>query len=386
MPTPSPQAVPSTTYPSTQRSPPEPTIPTSKQVPHHDIQQSNIRRSSSTSLYSPPTTNPPIHVTPVLAPSKHPPKVAIAGQSSIYSLHRVPFLHCTVLYVRQQIKQHHKQIPLAKRGSVTFASSRLRECSQRLVLGRVNMHKRGGLLTTQILIVNTNNLKSPTTVCLTTTNINAVNVISSSIISLSGLRHRVVRNANGINVPGIRSTTRAIASVGPSIAIGPCRVHMSTNGVTRLVTNCSIVISTTSGFSAGFLVGSTYILTKGPCVCNNTLQFRNRLVACIPKQNPYCHYVFHSVPTTNRIPDYGRTNILNTIIKIVNDVRTIRTIGLVLNINGPLATQLVAFSTLTVAYHTIPLPRHRPSYPIYNRRPAVAALSPTQCVRPTYNI
>lgn len=272
-----------------------------------------------------------------------------------------------------------------KRG-VTLASRRIRQCTHRLVLGNINIGKRGHLLTSDILVVNTNKLNSPITLCLTTTKINHVKLISNSVISLDGLRHRVVRAATQIGRPGIRSTTTTVHRLGPSIAISACCRLISTGGVTNLVRTCSLIVRTASGFTTGFLVGSTYMLTGGPCVRTNIIKFTNRIVAIVPNRNPYCHYVFHSVPTTNRVPAYGRTNILNTIINIVNDLRTARTIGLVINIKRPLINHVLAISTLAVGVQQIPLPRRIPSYPIYNRRPAVATVSSTGCVRPTYAV
>lgn len=266
---------------------------------------------------------------------------------------------------------------------VTFSGRRLRECSERVVLGRINTGKRGGLLGTGILVVNTNKLNTPTTVCLTTTNMNAVKVTSTSRISLSGLRERVVRSARSVNGPGIRSTGRAVRTVGPSIAMGACRAFIADRGVLSLMGRCSFVVSNASGFPTGFLVGSTYMVTGGPFSRTKVVEFGNRLVACIPNRNPYCHYMFGGPPPGSTIPAYGRTNIVNTVNNMVNDLRTVRTVGCVVNRNRLLANCLLACSTLGVRFHGIGLPDSARGYTIYNSGPAVARL--VSCRRTRYS-
>lgn len=265
---------------------------------------------------------------------------------------------------------------------VTVASRRVRHCSHRVVLGRINTGKRGGLLGKGMLVVNTNNLNTPTTVCLTTTNIKAVNVISTSRMSLSGLRERVVRDATSVKGTGMGSTGRAVGTVGPSIRMGACQVFMSTSGVHRLVQRCSFVVSKASGFPTGFLVGSTYMLRGGPFSRTNVVHFGNRLVACMPKRNPYCHYMFGGPPPGSTIPAYGRTNIVKTVKNIVNSLRTVRTVGCLVNMNSLLAKCLLAFSTLAVRFRGIGLPGSARSYTMYKSRPAV--LRPVSCRRRIY--
>lgn len=233
-----------------------------------------------------------------------------------------------------------------------------------------------------ILVVNTNKLKTPTTVCLTTTKINAVNVISTSRMSLSGLRERVVRKATSIKGTGMGSTGRAVGTVGPSIRIGACHVFMSTSGVERLVESCSFVVSKASGFPTGFLVGSTYILRGGPFSRTKVVHFGNRLVACIPKRKPYCEYMFGGPPPGSTIPAYGRTNIVKTVNKMVNSLRTVRTVGCLVNIKRLLAKCLLACSTLAVRFRGVGLPGSARGYTIYNSRPAV--LRPVSCRRRIY--
>lgn len=245
------------------------------------------------------------------------------------------------------------------------------------------MGNRGGLLGTGILVVKTNKLKTPTTLCLTTTNIKAVKVTSTSRMSLSGLRQRIVRAATSINGLGMRSTTRAVGTVGPSIAMGACRAFMSSDGVVSLVGSCSFVLSKASGFPTGFLVGSTYMVTRGPFSRTKVVHFRKRLVACIPKRNPYCEYTFRDPPPGSTMPAYGRTNIVKTVNKIVKDLRTVRTVGCVVKRNSLLAKELLACSTLGVAFHAMGLPGGR-RYPMYNSGPAVARL--VSCRRTIYRL
>lgn len=140
-----------------------------------------------------------------------------------------------------------------------LAAGGIRECGHRVVLPRLKRGKRRQLRRTGILVINMNNLKSPITLCLAKTKMNAVKLVSSSIMDIDGLRHRMLCDRTRMNVPGTVRTGGHLRTLGRSMRVGTCPAELAGRGTSRVVHACSVVVSKYSGFTAHCLVGSVYI-------------------------------------------------------------------------------------------------------------------------------
>lgn len=70
-----------------------------------------------------------------------------------------------------------------------------------------------------MLVIKINKLKSPVTLCLTNTKINAVKLVSSSAIDRAGLRQRILCDRPRVKLSGTRRTGLHLRTLGSSVHI-----------------------------------------------------------------------------------------------------------------------------------------------------------------------
>jgi len=238
---------------------------------------------------------------------------------------------------------------------MSLTDEQLKRYSRHILLPEIGIAGQEKLLNSNILIIGTGGLGSPTAMYLTAAGIGHIGLVDSDCVELSNLQRQIVHLTKNIGKAKVLSAKETLNEMTPAADIITYNEMITANNITDIINNKNydFIIDCTDNFPTKFLINDACVLLHKPFSHAGIRRFEGQSMTYVPGKGPCYRCIFKNPPPPEVVPPARQTGVLGVMGGIMGNIQATEAIKYILGIGNLLTGSLLTYNALSMQFRKI---------------------------------
>ena len=230
--------------------------------------------------------------------------------------------------------------------------------SRHILLPELGIEGQARITAARALIVGAGGLGSPCAYYLASAGVGTITLADADTVDLTNLQRQILHTTASIGRPKVDSERDTLTLINPEVHIVALNERLGGVALERAVDNTDIVLDCCDNFATRHAVNRACVRLKKPLVSGAGIRFDGQLsvfdVRSVDSPCYACLFPEANAPEEVRCAVMG---VFAPLTGIIGTMQAAEALKILAGIGHPLTGQLMMLDTLTMAWHTIQVPR-----------------------------